>query len=96
MVLVITSDRMAQLREALSAAISHQPSSSTAALIFSYYSIIVLLCVCVCVCVGGVHSTVCPWAIRPLGDPAASWKLEAESAPKQWAFVEARQGRRVL
>ena len=39
----------------------------------------VCVCVCVCVCLGGVHSTVCPWAIRPLGDPAASWKLEVEA-----------------
>jgi hypothetical protein len=84
MVLVITSDRVAQLRETLSAAVSHLPVILNCGLdifLLFYY------CIIVCVCLSGVHSIV------EIGGRGS------RSAPKQWAaraFVEARQSRRVL
>jgi hypothetical protein len=89
MVLVITSDRVAQLRETLSAAVNHLPVILNCGLdIFPLF----YYCIIVYVCLSGVHSSLLS------GHLAASWKLEAE-APKQWAArasVEARQSCRVL
>ena len=75
MVLVITSDRAAQLRETLSAAISHLAVILNCGLdifLLFYYSIIV------CVCLSGVYSSL-PLGIVEIGGRGS------RPAPKQWA-----------
>jgi hypothetical protein len=83
MVLVITSDRVAQLRETLSAAVSHLPVILNCGLdifLLFYYCIIVCVCVCVCMCV----SAECI-AQSASGSIVEIGGRGSRSAPKQWA-----------
>ena len=78
MVLVITSDRLAQLRETLSAAASHLP-----VILHCSLDIFLLLYYCIIVCVSA--ECIAQSAIGPSGSIVEIGGRGSRSPPKQWA-----------